>query len=860
MREQTAPWTWRSLLLMALFSLVLIGCSSVKKVGDNQYLLTKNTIYLEGEKIRSDQENNLLLQQPNRKLAGIPLRLHLYNLAKENPDSLYRDWLERKPKRKERLTKLLSEKQVNRLGESFLVSGYSNFLKRVGEAPTIIDSGRTKKSRDRLSAFYRNQGYFNNAVRFDVVPSNRKKRAQLDYHIRLGQPFFVDSIRYNVTAPELDSLLRRNLDQTAVQKGQFNLGNFNAERERLTRLFRNTGVYNFQESSINFDVAGDTTAVAQDSLLTITLNVRNPSQRNNDSLPSENYRIHRFKKVNIYTDYRFDTNKDSLQSEDYEGYTLYYQDKLRYKPKALIDAIFFEKDSIYRDLDRIRTNRQITNLNNFTYPNMEFQADSSGYLTSNIYLTPRPKYSLNVAFDVLQSNIQQIGTTFSASVVSRNIFGGAENLSFSARGSVGILSDSPGSITSELGGTVNLTFPRIWFPINTEKVIPYYMVPQTRLTMGTNFQQNIGLDRQSFNTTLSYNWTSSAFVRNAVDLLNIEFVRNVNPDNFFNQYRNTFSTLNTIATDDGLSLTQEQSARFFEVTQPGDPLSLSIPNGAAAFTSDVLAGQIPAISTENTEIVRSIEERRQRLIENNLIFTANYTWVRNTRASNADEDFSQWRIKLEAAGNLLSAVSNFIDFRTNENDKKLVFGVPFTQYFKTEVDYIKHWDFPGNSVLAMRGFMGMAIPYGNSDNVPFVRSYFAGGANDNRGWNAYELGPGRTNNLNDFNEANFKLSLNLEYRFPIVGNLNGALFADAGNIWNFLDNESNPDATFNGIQSLGDIALGTGLGLRFDFSYFVFRFDAGFKTYNPALPYSDRWLTDFKLNKAVFNIGINYPF
>jgi len=94
----------------------------------------------------------------------------------------------------------------------------------------------------------------------------------------------------------------------------------------------------------------------------------------------------------------------------------------------------------------------------------------------------------------------------------------------------------------------------------------------------------------------------------------------------------------------------------------------------------------------------------------------------------------------------------------------------------------------------------------------------------------------------------------------LVGDLKGALFADAGNIWNFLDNESNPDATFNGFRSLGDIALGTGVGLRFDFSYFVFRFDTGFKTYNPALPYSERWFSDFRLNRAVFNIGINYPF
>ena len=156
--------------------------------------------------------------------------------------------------------------------------------------------------------------------------------------------------------------------------------------------------------------------------------------------------------------------------------------------------------------------------------------------------------------------------------------------------------------------------------------------------------------------------------------------------------------------------------------------------------------------------------------------------------------------------------------------------------------------------------MGLAIPYGNSDNIPFVRSDFGGGSNDNRAWDVYSFGPGRTQNLNDFNEANFKLAFNLEFRFPIVGDIKGAFFADAGNIWNVFDNVDDPDATFNGFESLGDIALGTGFGLRYDFTYFVIRLDTGFKTYNPALIGSDRWFTNFNLNEAVLNIGINYPF
>ncbi|NNL09260.1 MAG: BamA/TamA family outer membrane protein, partial [Croceitalea sp.] len=216
--------------------------------------------------------------------------------------------------------------------------------------------------------------------------------------------------------------------------------------------------------------------------------------------------------------------------------------------------------------------------------------------------------------------------------------------------------------------------------------------------------------------------------------------------------------------------------------------------------------------------------------------------------------------RLESAGNLLSAMTGLIDFERNDNGQDLVFGVPFSQFVKGEFDYIKHWKVSNTNVIAFHSFIGLAIPYGNSNNIPFVRSYFAGGSNDNRAWNVYSLGPGQTQNINDFNEANFKIGLNLEYRFPIVGDVKGALFADGGNIWNVFDNVDDTDATFNGLSSLKDLALGTGFGLRYDFTYFVIRLDTGFKTYNPALSGSDRWFTNFNLKEAVFNIGINYPF
>ncbi|MCB0382299.1 MAG: BamA/TamA family outer membrane protein, partial [Psychroserpens sp.] len=134
------------------------------------------------------------------------------------------------------------------------------------------------------------------------------------------------------------------------------------------------------------------------------------------------------------------------------------------------------------------------------------------------------------------------------------------------------------------------------------------------------------------------------------------------------------------------------------------------------------------------------------------------------------------------------------------------------------------------------------------------------GPNDIRAWSAYNLGPGSSLSTNEFNEANMKITLSAEQRFNLVGRFNGAIFVDAGNIWNVLDNVEDEEATFEGFRSLKDIAVGSGFGLRYDFSFFVLRLDVGFKTYDPSRPDGARWFKDYNFANAVYNIGINYPF
>jgi hypothetical protein len=851
-------------IVLLFLVLIISSCNTLKRVEDDELLLVKNTIIADGEKVANENVNSLLTQKPNSSLLGYPIGLNLYNLAKKDPDSSYQAWLNKKPNRKERLRKLISQKQLDSLGESFFVKGYSNWLKKIGEAPVITDTLKASKSITRVKAFYGNRGYFNATGNYSIDSTKNKQRAHITYDINLGKPFVIDSAYTNIASSAIDSIYKKNKNQSFINKNtQFEINNFTSERERLTNLFRNNGIYNFQESSIFYNIISDTTTLANDQKLDIELNIDNLKIRG-DTAKTE-YKIFKFKKVNIYADHLFATNNSELDSVDYDGFTIYYKDKLNYKPKALTDAIFLQKDSIYREINRLRTYRQISNLNNFKYPNIEIIADSlQNTLESNIYLAAREKYSFGFETDITHSNIQFAGISFTPSLSVRNVFGGAENLSISGRASLGSsvdpnIEDDRFFNVQEYGGDINLDFPRIWFPfVDTKKIIPNYMLPQTRLSLGTSFQQNIGLDKQTFNSILGYNWTPKTETKHSIELLNVQYVKNVNIDRFFNVYRNSYNRLNDIATQD-VFLNNPLLAEFFEDPDTNGNLRLSIPQGTTGFTDAVINNAVTSTPADFNEI-RSIDERRDRLSQNNLIFASNYTFAKNSKTSLTDNSFHQFKIKVESAGNLLSLISNVVPLETNSDGVQFIFGVPYSQYIKTDLDYIKHWEVAASKVVAFRSFFGIAVPYGNADNIPFVRSYFAGGSYDNRAWNPYSLGPGRTNNINDFNEANLKIALNLEYRFPLAGNFKGALFADAGNIWNVFDNVNDPDATFNGLSSLQDIALGTGFGLRYDFTYFVFRVDLGFKTYNPAEEMAKRWFRDYNFANSVLQIGINYPF
>ena len=823
----------------------LYSCNSVKRVPENEHILVENTIYVNDKKTNSERINNLLFQQRNKKVVSIPLRVYIYNTARPNIDSIIKANIDSKPNKRKRLENFLSKKQLDRYIQARI--GFNNWLKKTGEAPVIVKESKTLKSEIQLKKYYFNNGWFNADITSKTTKLENKK-ATVDYYVETGEPYIIDSITTKIASPVVDSLYELTKNKSYIlQNKQYRTQTFNSEKERITTELRNSGVYHFSQDYVYFEM--DT--VNTNKKVNVQLQILDRAIRVQDTILREPFNIYKIKDVNVITDYSYEKRDSTLNdSLVFKDYNLYSIGKMRFRPKAITDAIFITPNDVFRDRDRSNTFRHVNNLQTFKHPSIDYVENADTTLTANILLTPLKKFGLNFSAEVSQSNIQSIGLAFNPSILMRNVFRGAETLELSAFGSIGASKDGgddsdPFFDINELGVDLKLTIPRLLFLFNTEKIIPKTMFPSTRISISTSSQTNVGLDKQTVSSIINYKWFASKLVTNRLDLFNVQYVRNLNPDNYFGVYSNSYDALNDISNDIGYN----------------DDEYLTYPEQTDMFINDVLSGNTTLQPGDpEYDDVYSINERKIRLTENNLIIATNFNYTRDNRENLYDETFSIFRFKIELAGNIFSAISNIANLDKNSAGQYELFNVAFSQYVKTELDFVKHWDLGKKNVLAIRSFFGIAIPYGNSSNIPFSKSFFAGGTNDNRAWTAYSLGPGSLDSNDEFNEANLKLAFNIEHRFNIFEKFNGALFIDTGNIWNVLDDVTDDKATFTSFSSLKDIAVGSGFGLRYDFGFAVFRFDIGFKTYDPSYPENNRWFNDYNFTNAVYNIGINYPF
>ena len=785
--------------LIFVLSLFTVSCSLQKSLLDEDLILEKTNIEINGNLIKKDSLSDLITFKENSKLLGIPFNAMISSSAKKNPDSIFDEWVNEQKKQK-KLNNIFSPKQVLQLKKYF--KNFNDWKINNGEKISLIDSSEINRSLDNLNLYFQNIGYLDNSISFKVTKKPTKK-AFVDFNIGTGSRYYIGEINSKIESKIIDSIYKANKSKSFIKENDFfETKNFDLERNRLYTLFRNNGIYGFQINSISFSVKVDPAG-------------------NNYSLPVEiiidgnNHEI-------------FKVNDIILKQVDNEV-------NFRFKDDFILSKIKFEEGSIFNDSLRKATLKELNSLDLFTFPSVQYDEINGNKLNANIILNNKKRFALGFGFDIKQSDIEDIGIAFENRFKSRNFFKNGENFNLSASGSVGKSGDKT---ISQVNYDLTIDFPRFLIFENSSKSLEN---KRSFLSLGASNQNNIGLDRNSFKFNYNYAWSNSKNYYN-FSPVEIELINNKNIENYFNIYSNSYEELNLI------SKKYTSNPKYFINNE------LSIPNGINLFINDILNENL-VVANDDYSLVSYIEGRRKRLIANNLIIGSSFQISNNYDNRYDKRNFKQWKLKLKSSGNLASLVS-----KKNNQGKKLISDLEFSQFIKMEYSFIRHWDISDNSIFALRYFGGIAVPFGNSDNIPFSESFFGGGSNDNRAWEVYKLGPGSSGAKNEFNEANFKLALNLEYRFKMFGNFNGALFSDIGNIWNIFDDTNESSRSFDGFKDLDELAIGSGFGLRYDSGLFIFRLDMGLKTYNPYLAKNRRWFKDFSLNKAVFNIGLNYPF
>ena len=502
-------------------------------------------------------------------------------------------------------------------------------------------------------------------------------------------------------------------------------------------------------------------------------------------------------------------------------------------------SIFLKPNSIYKDTLNNLTRSHLKSLKNFKSTNIKFSTapGTDDELIMDIFLAPLEKYTLGLDTELTHSNIRNIGTSAKFSISNRNAFKGSELLKMSLLGSWFNANNGPGW---EIGADISIEIPRFVAPFGLSKFVPKEMSPRTLFSFGSSFQKNIGLDRQTFTILTDYKWQFNKKKTIQLEIFNTQYVKNLNVGSFFNIYSSEYTNLNSVA----------------KVYYSDSNKILEIPTEAVTFMNTVSNdSNFQASNSEEYNTATNTLNRYNIITSDFLIPVIAYSFTYNNQTDFKDNNFSFFKARVANSGNILGLLSK----NKNANNKKTFLRIPLAQYFKTDIEYKKFWDVGENSVFGIRTFLGAIIPYDNSD-IPFTKSSFSGVSNDIRSWQTYELGPGSRNTGLEFNVGSLKFLTSAEYRFDVVSNLKGALFVDAGNIWDITGSDFVDDnAKFNGFSSLKNIAVGSGFGARLDFSFLILRLDVGFKTYEPYLT-GNKWLKNYNFANAVYNIGINYPF
>ncbi|MFT7085844.1 MAG: hypothetical protein ACJAV5_001566 [Vicingaceae bacterium] len=717
--------------------------------------------------------------------------------------------------------KSISKQQPNRklLGVFRIYLGIHNLFhkkedskikNKLGEPPVIYDSTLNVKSVDLMHRFLNNKGYYENTVTAEADTQKRwfsKKSSQkvvLNFKVTKKQQYLLASIQETIKDEEIKKIVLAAKGNSVLKVyDPFNLDKLNEERLRIERLLKNNGYYQFSREYILFEA--DTSQKTKSA--SVTIKIKNPTFNyfNTDSLIEGSHQT--FKINNVFVQMELPNGKLVAADTTYLDNMTFIGLSGKYKEKAISRITYLRPGQFFSLKNQEETYRNLSGLRVFSYVNIQYSPDyysNGNMLNATITLRPRKQKSITIETEGT-NNGGNLGVNGTVNFQNNNTFSGAEILNVSFNGGLEAQTIFTNEEQRQLWNGA-LPFNTLEFGPKVSLEVPRFLLPfvsdkisprgnpRTSFNASYNLQDRPDYRRNVYKTYISYTWNGSATKTHVIQPFDLSYIK-LDPSQSFSE------VLNNI--------------------------------------------QNPFLRNSYTD---------------NFILASKYSFILNTQNSNKLKNHVYFRGNIETAGNLLAAASNSWNNNTNEDGSRNIAGIRYAQYVRADVDLRYYQKFNWNKIV-YRFASGLGLPFGNSIAMPFEKSFYAGGANGLRAWRARELGPG---NLPDSLErnvdqiGNISLEGNVEWRIPVTNIVEGAFFVDAGNIWNYQQQGTRDETEFKFDRLWDGTAIGFGVGLRLNFSFFILRFDGATKLKDPSGEKPN--LLSPQWDQTNLNLGIGYPF
>ncbi len=700
---------------------------------------------------------------------------------------------------------------------------FNSMFPKTGEPPVVFDPSLVDETKEQMGKYLDGLGFFNSSIEHSIK-YKKKKVKNVTYAVTLANPYRVRNIDYKIPDDSINKLVLNDTKKSLLKSNIiFNSKTLDKERSRITKLLNNNGYYQFTKDYIFYQAD----SALNNYQVDLILNVKNVLYT--DTLMSQqpierNHKVYHIGNVFIYPDFKA-FQSDSLEYDtlvEYvhrrgdnkpDKYNLLHSSRLKIKPKVITRSMFIEKDNIYNATDAQQSFRKINELRLFKYVNIFFrenlpdadQDPEKNYLDCTVQLSRNPVHSYSIEAQGTNTG-GDLGLGGYFIYQNKNLFRGGEIFYVKFKGA--LEAQEGGSTPDEYEDRKFLFFNTYEAGIEANLYIPKFLAPISQDLFSRYFRPVTSIN-------IGYNFQDRL------------------------EYKRTITNLT-------FGYEWSMSELVNHILYPID-INLVKMNTTAYFDS----------------IIANESERFKNQYSDHLILALRYSYIYNSQEINRIKDFLYFRGNIEFSGNLLNAILNLAGTDENSEGYKTVFGIRYSQYAKTNFDFRYYFMLNRKHTIVLRSAIGLAIPYGNSEDIPFEKGFYGGGANGMRAWPLRYLGPGGYNNENPNIErvGDIQFEGNAEYRFGIYKVLKGGLFFDIGNIWLLSENETFPGGQFEFKTFASELAMDLGVGVRLDFNYFIFRVDVAQRVKDPSLPEGNRWvLGNSNWFDPVYNLGIGYPF